>query len=1377
MPGNVPATSVLIIIFGLVWNSLEQCEDAAKMSEMNVDIKYNFLSFSSDTPIQNVLQHNGYVYVGAVNKIYVLNENLTKVFEYKTGPVLEQSHCGGPCEGCLGKEHSSNGTWINNVNVALLFQDLYGEQLIICGSIHQGRCQRHMLDTNRPWDIATDVHCLYSSRVSNITGSCPDCVVSDLGSKVLVTEKDNFVRFYVGNTVTTSQSTLHSISVRREKETQDGFEFLTDHSYMDVPPLMRDSYPIRYVHSFESGGFIYFLTVQRESLDSKAFHTRIVRFCSSDSDLCSYIEIPIECIYTERRRKRSTMDEKFNILQAAYVSKAGETFANEMLFEKQEDILYAVFAQSKPDSADVTNNSAVCAVSIKTINEFFRTKVGNNTKCLEHFYGRANQNACVHKTYLKNASCCSHSVEEHQVEATISLTRLDLFMGQFRNVLLTSVSVFIQGSLTIANLGTSGGRFLQIEISRTGHTQPHVNIQLDAHPVSSSQVMKDTSKENGYVLVSTGMQIIKIPLVGLGCEHYRSCSHCIATPSYMKCGWCKNHCSRKNDCSNEEWTQKTCTPVVSEIFPTSAPFDGGTVLTICGWDFVLNKDNVGFRDTSVIIGKNNCKIDGKNSNQNKLICRIGKEVSTKFNISSSVSNGKQTITFSNFSYINPVITSITPSYGPLSGKTLLTLKGDYLNSGKDRKVYIGDQLCNIKSVSSTAIQCYTPANRIDAYHVTLKIDNARREASTKFTYKDDPVIFKIYPTKSFLSGGSTITVHGKYLNAVASPRMVIQLSEPEILYNMSCVHRSASELICCSTPSLKDLNLTPPIVTHAFFIFDGVTSSTFGFTFVNNPVFKTSEKLLVISKGNKNILEIKGENIDSEAVKGDLLKVGNKSCEIIQSKSDFVSCAISNDLIKSNSELKIEFLQDVSPLIIGKVMVQQNQNYTGIFTGVLSCVILLSVILGIVIYLKKRKQLKDKSGERVLFDGRVHTPHLDRLVSARSVSPTTEMLSSESVDYRATFPEDQFPNSSHGGSCRPAQYPVRDLSPILSSGDSDISSPLLQTYVHIDLSALSADLVKEVEHMVIGVDCLQVHFNRVIGRGHFGCVYHGTLLDNDGKKLHCAVKSLNRITDIEEVSQFLKEGIIMKDFSHPNVLSLLGICLPTEGSPLVVLPFMKHGDLRNFIRNESHNPTVKDLIGFGLQVAKGMEYLASKKFVHRDLAARNCMLEETFTVKVADFGLARDVYDKEYYSVHNKTGAKLPVKWMALESLQTQKFTMKSDVWSFGILLWELMTRGAPPYPDVNSFDITIYLLQGRRLLQPEYCPDPLFEVMLKCWHPKPELRPTFSELVSRISSIFSTFIGEHYVLINTTYVNIKCSAPYPSLLSAEENMDFSLDT
>uniref|UniRef100_A0A8B9PUM0 Macrophage stimulating 1 receptor n=1 Tax=Apteryx owenii TaxID=8824 RepID=A0A8B9PUM0_APTOW len=197
------------------------------------------------------------------------------------------------------------------------------------------------------------------------------------------------------------------------------------------------------------------------------------------------------------------------------------------------------------------------------------------------------------------------------------------------------------------------------------------------------------------------------------------------------------------------------------------------------------------------------------------------------------------------------------------------------------------------------------------------------------------------------------------------------------------------------------------------------------------------------------------------------------------------------------------------------------------------------------------------------------------------------------------------------------------------------------------------------------------------------------------------------------------------------------------------------------------SPTVKDLIGFGLQVALGMEYLAQKKFVHRDLAARNCMLDEMFTVKVADFGLARDVFDKEYYSIRRHRHAKLPVKWMALESLQTQKFTTKSDVWSFGVLMWELLTRGASPYPEVDPYDITRYLLRGRRLPQPEYCPDSLYEVMLSCWAPAPEERPSFSILVSELERILASLKGEHYVNLAVTYINLEHDPPFPPMACA----------
>ncbi|XP_060633670.2 hepatocyte growth factor receptor [Anolis sagrei] len=1377
-----PASGIIFFLFTFVQRSDGKCKGSVSRPEMNWNVKYHLPNFTAETPIQNIVMYKNHFYVGAINKIYVLNESLHSVSVYKTGPVLENPDC-APCTECAPRLNQSENIWKDNKNMALFLETYYDHQLISCGSAAKGTCQRHVIHPSNPADIRSDVHCMYSKQADEESDQCPDCVVSPLGSKVLVTEKERFVYFYVGNTVNNSSQQdhlLHSISVRRLKETLDGFEFLTLYSYIDVLPEFRNSYPIKYIHAFEKDHFVYFLTVQRESLDSQAFHTRIIRFCSFDSELRSYMEMPLECIYTEKRKKRSTKrsNEVFNLLQAAYIGKPGAALAQEMGLDVNDDVLFGAFAQSKPDSSEPTHKSAVCAVSIKTINEFFGKIVDKqNMKCLQHLYEK-NSKYCLNRTFSRNTTYCGEQDEEYRVEVTTALQRIDLFSEQFNTVLLTSISVFTKGHLTIANLGTSEGRFMQIVISRSERRTPHVNFHLDFQPVSPEVIIENLPGNDGYMLVITGNRITKIPLNGPGCSHFSTCSQCLLSPSFMNCGWCGNQCTYSWECSGGGWTQETCSPQISEIIPSSATFDGATRLTLCGWDFGFNKNNkFSLKKMTVLIGRDQCVLDVKASDKNRLECIVGPVKNASFNVLSTVSNGQVNASFSTFSFVNPVIRSISPTYGPRYGGTLLTLTGEYLSSGNSREVSVGRKQCSIIRMSDHIIECYTPPQReVSECPVRMKIDSAFRPAG-QFTYREDSSVTKIYPAKSFLSGGSTITAQGSNLNSAFSPKMVVTVPKLGRNFTVACKHRSNSEIICCPTPSLKSSNLTLPFVTKVFFIFDGVIASGFNFDYVNDPIFISSEKPVLISKNNRNIM-IKGHNLDSEAVKGEVLKVGNKSCENITLKLQSIFCTVPKELLDTNSELNIVWKKEVVPAVIGKVMIQPDPNSTALIVGIVSTMVFFSLLLfGLLLWRKKRKQIKDLGREIVRYDGRVHTPHLDRLVSARSVSPTTEMVSSESVDYRSTFLEDQFPTFSQNGSCRPAQYPHGDLSPIMSTGDSDLASPLLQTNVHIDISALNPDLVKEVEHVVIGPDSLIVHFNEVIGRGHFGCVYHGTLLDTDDRKIHCAVKSLNRITDLDEVAQFLKEGIIMKDFTHPNVLSLLGICLPSEGSPLVVLPYMKHGDLRNFIRNESHNPTVKDLIGFGLQVAKGMKYLASKKFVHRDLAARNCMLDEKFTVKVADFGLARDVYDKEYYSVHNKTGAKLPVKWMALESLQTQKFTTKSDVWSFGVLLWELMTRGAPPYPDVNSFDITVYLLQGRRLLQPEYCPDALYEVMLKCWHPKPELRPAFSELVSDISVIFSTFVGEHYVHVNTTYVNVKCVAPYPSLLSSQDNIDRDADT
>jgi serine/threonine protein kinase len=158
-----------------------------------------------------------------------------------------------------------------------------------------------------------------------------------------------------------------------------------------------------------------------------------------------------------------------------------------------------------------------------------------------------------------------------------------------------------------------------------------------------------------------------------------------------------------------------------------------------------------------------------------------------------------------------------------------------------------------------------------------------------------------------------------------------------------------------------------------------------------------------------------------------------------------------------------------------------------------------------------------------------------------------------------------------------------------------------------------------------------------------------------------------------EFDQFIREALLMKDIEHNRVLYLIGLTFFDDGSPLVITPFMANGDLLAYLRDDNRNPRVFDLITFAIEIAEGMEYLALQKLVHRDLAARNCLLDHENHVKIADFGLSRDIYEKDYYRPEDK--GLIPVKWMAPESLEENTYTTKSDVWSFGVVLWEILTR------------------------------------------------------------------------------------------------------
>uniref|UniRef100_T1IRG8 receptor protein-tyrosine kinase n=1 Tax=Strigamia maritima TaxID=126957 RepID=T1IRG8_STRMM len=296
----------------------------------------------------------------------------------------------------------------------------------------------------------------------------------------------------------------------------------------------------------------------------------------------------------------------------------------------------------------------------------------------------------------------------------------------------------------------------------------------------------------------------------------------------------------------------------------------------------------------------------------------------------------------------------------------------------------------------------------------------------------------------------------------------------------------------------------------------------------------------------------------------------------------------------------------------------------------------------------------------------------------------------------------------------------------------------------------------------------QIVLTKFLGSGAFGEVFEGfsrdlTTDDNDDDR-RVAIKTLRKGATDQEKTEFLKEAQLMSNFKHEHILRLLGICLDNDPN-FIILELMEGGDLLSYLRGnrptmfETSPLTVQDLISICVDVAKGCKYLEEMHFVHRfvlsycqssslydtcishyfrDLAARNCLVSSRNpafrVVKIGDFGLARDIYKNDYYRKEGE--GLLPVRWMSPESLMDGVFTTQSDVWAFGVLLWEVMTLGQQPYPARTNLEVLHYVRAGGRLDKPDNCPDDLHQLMLLCWNYNPDNRPTFKYCLDQLQEL-----------------------------------------
>ncbi|XP_070582070.1 tyrosine kinase receptor Cad96Ca-like [Ptychodera flava] len=278
---------------------------------------------------------------------------------------------------------------------------------------------------------------------------------------------------------------------------------------------------------------------------------------------------------------------------------------------------------------------------------------------------------------------------------------------------------------------------------------------------------------------------------------------------------------------------------------------------------------------------------------------------------------------------------------------------------------------------------------------------------------------------------------------------------------------------------------------------------------------------------------------------------------------------------------------------------------------------------------------------------------------------------------------------------------------------------------------------------------LFLHENRILGRGEFGEVKMADVRCSDDPRgnIQVAVKCLRENAASEDKINFLTELAIMKSFTvyHPNVVSLLGCC--TKEDPIyIILEYVRYGSLQSNLRKSrseciyqnlhprSRDITPSDLLKLAWQIAKGMAFLSSIQCIHRDLATRNVLLGEGKTCKISDFGLARDVSGVHVYE--RKSQSRLPVRWMALESLIDSVYTTKSDVWSYGVVLWEIVTLGSTPYGALMAKDVIEKLRRGYRIPRPGHCSEDIYKIMIDCWNKNADDRPSFSDLCVRLRDI-----------------------------------------
>ncbi|KAL5016831.1 hypothetical protein ScPMuIL_006420 [Solemya velum] len=669
----------------------------------------------------------------------------------------------------------------------------------------------------------------------------------------------------------------------------------------------------------------------------------------------------------------------------------------------------------------------------------------------------------------------------------------------------------------------------------------------------------------------------------------------------------------------------------------------------------------------------------------------------------------------------PQMDSIFPDYGPESGGTIVKLIGRLIGKyGISVEVSYqinGDRKPLDSTSSLTSIVFKMPGvlpgqqNEVPYDVVITKDGKDLTIHQGKFTYKPDPEVQAAPSLKSFYSGGCSVTIKGTHFLSVASPQIISYIGDLEPKME-DCTHSGQDKLVC-KTPQMakEDGNR----VRYGL-KFDGVTTyrnltSSFPyavFEYIDGPSINgDNSQVISFSYLFDKTISITGKGFGEACSKSDYrVELGGKSCSIDSWSNTEIVCLPDMDFPGSDKVETLELKIGSRTIQLGKVefvILWKSEEFIYICVGIAVFFVLILIIC-VACCCRRRGRCKcKKSPKKTMTNGDPEMPLVHHQQSMPSIIEPAPLIVQE-PDYVEKF-----------------------FSKIDPGMHRELRSSLIDR--------------KQIEPE--NTCTLKGEYIRRIN----GLFKTGTQAHLAGKKL--IIKTLKDSFPLEMSSglypKWMTDGLAdyirMRDFDDENIMKFYGIAVDSRKFYLLY-PMMDNRSLKEHLIDATKELYMGDLVNICLQVVKGMKYLSEQQFVHKDLAARNCMVASNNNIRISDSSYSWDLFSEEYlYDIDRKKWR--PVRWMATESLKGGFYDTKSDVWSFGVLMWEVMTRGCLPYQEMERNEaIQSYVLKGFRLGQPENLCDMCFECMLSCWDESSNKRPTFSDLLTNMTQLIETMMA-----------------------------------